>query len=210
MRLLAFTPIHVEPAELIRRRQRYDALSPAGTTVVLRNIGPDSPRSLETEADIRASENVLAEEFTAADPTGFDGFLPDCVLDPCAEQADRFALPLYGLTRLTASFYRSQGHRIGALARNSAIAAELDRRMAGYGLDADPTTVMNLSFDDIADSTAWADAVALHARELTCSVAVNACSAVDLTGRTTDPLVVDPTATALRLLALRADLEGAA
>ncbi|MDQ1200414.1 MULTISPECIES: hydantoin racemase [unclassified Rhodococcus (in: high G+C Gram-positive bacteria)] len=209
MRLLAYTPIHVDFAEFRRRQERYDALSPVGVSVVLRNIGPDAPRALDTEADVRASEVALAAAFRASDPDEFDGYLPDCVLDPCAEEADSFERPLYGLTRLTASFYASQGHRLGALARNAAIAAELDRRVAGYGIPAEPTVVMDLSFDDIADSRAWADAVTVHARALTCSVAINACSAVDLTGPRTTPLVVDPTATALRLLALRDDLEPA-
>lgn len=210
MRLLAYTPIHVDFTEFRRRQERYDALSPAGLTVVLRNIGPDAPRALDTEADVRRSEAVLTEAFTTADPEGFDGFLPDCVLDPCADRFDSFTRPMFGLSRLTASFYASQGHRIGALARNRAIAAELDRRLAGYGIDAEPTTVMDLSFDDIADSQAWADAVTVHAQRLSSSVAINACSAVDLTGPRTRPLVVDPTATALRLLALTADLEAAA
>ncbi len=69
---------------------------------------------------------------------------------------------------------------------------------------------MNLSFDDIADSHAWTAAVARYAPSLESAVAINACSAVDLAERRTDPVVVDPTATALRLLALRADLEVAA
>ncbi|AMY17980.1 MULTISPECIES: hypothetical protein [Nocardiaceae] len=210
MRLLAFTPVHVDDAELARRQARYDALSPTGLVVVLRDLGPDAPRALDTESDVRASEDAVAAAFAAADPTGYDGFLPDCVLDPCAEQAGQFARPLYGLTRLTASYYASQGHRVGALARNAAIAAELDRRLAGYGIPAEPTTVMNLSFDDIADSRAWTAAVARYAPSLESAVAINACSAVDLAERRTDPVVVDPTATALRLLALRADLEVAA
>ncbi|RRQ28618.1 hydantoin racemase [Rhodococcus sp. Eu-32] len=210
MHLLAFTPIDVDAAELRRRQERYDHLAPTSVTVELRNIGSVAPSALNTEADIRASEDVLTEAFRAVDPTGFDGFLPDCVLDPCAEQAEDFAVPLYGLSRLTASFYASQGQRLGALARNAAIAAELDRRLAFYRLDADPTQVLGLDVHDIADTAAWGDAVIEHARGLTCSVAINACSAVELVDPPRQPLVVDPTATALRLLGLSSELESVA
>ena len=142
MHLLAFTPIDVDAAELQRRQDRYDHLSPAGITVELRNIGPDAPSALDTELDVRRSEQVLSQAFRSLLDTHADGFLPDCVLDPCAEEADSFARPLYGLTRLTASFYASQGHRIGALARNDAIAAELDRRLGFYGIVAEATEVL--------------------------------------------------------------------
>ncbi|SNT50874.1 hypothetical protein [Rhodococcoides kyotonense] len=206
MHLLAFTPIDVDAAELRRRQQRYDELSPKSVTVELRNIGSVAPSALNTEADIRASEDALAEAFRAADLTGFDGLLPDCVLDPCVEDTEKFDLPLYGLSRLTASFYASQGQRVGALARNDAIAAELDRRLAFYGFDAEATHVLGLEVHDIADTAAWGRAVSEHARGLACSVAINACSAVELVDPPRRPLVVDPTATALRLLGLNVEL----
>ena len=150
---------------------------------------------------------MLSQVFHSVRDTHADGFLPDCVLDPCAEEADSFARPLYGLTRLTASFYASQGHRIGALARNDAIAAELDRRLGFYGIVAEATEVLGLGVHDIADAGAWGRAVSEHARTLRCTIAVNACSAVDLVDPPTSPQVVDPTATALRLLGLRSDLQ---
>lgn len=206
MHILAFTPIDVDDVELSRRQRRYDDLSPPGVTVELRNVGPSAPSALDTEDEVRRSENVLAQYFRAVDPTGFDAFLPDCVLDPCAEESGAFARPMFGLTRLTASFFASQGHRIGALARNEAIAAELDRRLAGYGIDAEPTGVLGLTVADIADHDAWSAAVGTHVASLTCSVAINACSAVDLVGPATTPLVVDPTATALRLLGTLEDV----
>lgn len=202
MRLLAITPIDIDEAELRRRQDRYNQLSPQGISVELRNIGSVAPRALDTEEQVRVSEDLLVDAFRNADPTGFDGFLPDCVLDPCAEVADTFARPLYGLSRLTASFYLSLGLRIGALARNETIATELDRRLAFYGFEADPTLVLELSVHDISDTRAWGNAVVENAGRLTCSVAINACSAVELADPPASPLVVDPTATALRLLAL--------
>jgi Asp/Glu/hydantoin racemase len=207
MHLLAFTPIAVDADELRRRQDRYDQLAPTTVTVELRNIGRVAPRALESESDIRSSENALEAAFRNADPEGFDGFLPDCVLDPCAEVAGRFARPLYGLTRLTASFYASQGRRLGALARNDSIAQELDRRLAFYGLAADATHVLGLGVHDIADTEVWGRAVIEHAARLSCSVAINACSAVDLTDPPNRPLVVDPTATALSLLGISVALE---
>lgn len=210
MHLLAVTPIHVDDAELHRRQRRYDALAPETVTVELRNIGPEAPRSLETERDIRVSEQMLQAAFAAADPDGFDGYLPDCVLDPCAGDAESFARPLYGLSRLTASFFASQGLRIGALARNTAIAEELDRVLTFYGITSLDTTVLGLSVRDIADTAAWGRAVAQQTAGMTCDVAINACSAVDLPNPPTRPLVVDPTATALQLLALRVELGGTA
>ncbi|MEO7079701.1 MAG: hydantoin racemase [Rhodococcus sp. (in: high G+C Gram-positive bacteria)] len=203
MRLLAFTPIDVDDAELRRRQERYDQLAPETVSVELRNIGAVAPSALDTEEEIRASEKVLAEAFRTVDPTGFDGFLPDCVLDPCAEEADSFARPLYGLSRLTASFFLSQGLHVGALARNEAIAAELDSRLASYDIIADPTKVLGLDVADIADSQAWGRAVAGRAASMTCDVAINACSAVELTDPPVRPLVVDPTAIALQLLGLQ-------
>ncbi|AJW43175.1 hypothetical protein NY08_5181 [Rhodococcus sp. B7740] len=207
MHLLAFTPIDVDAAELQRRQGRYDHLSPAGITVELRNIGSDAPSALDTERDVRRSEEVLSAAFGSVHDTEADGFLPDCVLDPCAEEADSFIRPLYGLTRLTASFYASQGHRIGALARNDVIAAEMDRRLAFYGVVAEATQVLGLGVHDIADTGAWGRAVSEHARKLRCTIAINACSAVDLVDPPASPQVVDPTATALRLLGLRSELQ---
>lgn len=206
MHLLAITPIHVDDAELDRRQRRYNAVAPETVTVELRNIGPEAPRLLDTEREIRVSEQTLKAAYTAADPDGFDGYLPDCVLDPCAEDTASFARPLYGLSRLTASFFASQGLRIGALARNEAIAKELDRVLTSYGIASLDTKVLGLSVGDIADSAAWGRAVAQQTTGMNCDVAINACSAVDLPNPPTRPLVVDPTATALQLLALRVEL----
>lgn len=207
MHLLAYTPIHVGADELRRRQERYDHLAPTGVTVELRDIGADAPRALDTESDVRRSETVLTEAFRRVDPTGVDGFLPDCVLDPCAEVASKFARPLYGLSKLTASHHLSLGRRVGALARNRAIADELDRRLSYYGFETEATHVMDLGVHDIADSQAWGRAVTEHAHLLDCSVAINACSAVELLDPPASPMVVDPTATALRLLGVTAESE---
>ncbi len=60
MRIFAVTPIHVSPEELARRQARYDALSPGGLSVHLQDIGPDAPRALDTEQQVRDSEDLVS------------------------------------------------------------------------------------------------------------------------------------------------------
>jgi Asp/Glu/hydantoin racemase len=212
MRLLAWTPIVVGAEELARRQARYDRLSPTEVEIVLRDLhafDPSAPRALETEDDVRISEDTVVAAFAASDPHGFDAFLPDCVLDPAIDAAG-LARPVLGLSHLSASFLAAQGASVGALARNRAIADELDRRLTAYGVTREPTLVMDLSVEDIADDETWQRAVVAHAGRLSCDFALNACSAVELGSPATDTVVVDPTALALRLLGLRTELAGAA
>jgi Asp/Glu/hydantoin racemase len=199
MRLLAITPIRVSEEELIRRQARYDRLSPPGVSVRLEHLR-EGPHALNDAEDIAASEAALLDQFAAADPSGFDGFLPDCVLDP--GQGASLPRPLFGIGRLTAYHLAGLGATYGAVARNEAIAAELDRRIATYALDLhQPTAVLDLSVEDIADDAVWADAVTGRVRDLDCDFVINACSAVDVHDQERRPVLVDPTALALRLLA---------
>jgi Asp/Glu/hydantoin racemase len=212
MRILSFTPIAVGEHELARRQARYTQHSPEGVEVELRDIGTDSgaPAALDTPEDVAASERAVLAAFAAADPTGFDAFLPDCVLDPGIDDQDGLSRPLLGIGRLSATFLASQGTPLHAVARNAAIAAELDRRFASYGLGTPATRVLDLDFDTIADDRAWNRAVSEGIADLDEGFVFNACSAVDVAASTARPVLVDPTATALRLLGLRASLEGSA
>ncbi|MGB3761765.1 MAG: aspartate/glutamate racemase family protein, partial [Ornithinimicrobium sp.] len=160
MRLLAITPIHVDDHELARRQQRYDRLCPPGVSVDLRDVGsgPEVPRALESDDDVRASEVFVRAALDQLDLDGFDAVLPDCVLDPMADSTD-LPLPVFGIGRLAAHHLCGFGGRVGAVARNGAIARELDRRLAGYGVAAEPTEVLDLTVADIADDAAWAAAV---------------------------------------------------
>jgi len=210
MRLLAITPIVVDDAELERRQRRYDALSPAGVTVVLEHLG-DGPRALETEDDVRASEQALLARYRAVDPEGWDGYLPDCVLDPVSGLDHGLPRPVFGLGRLAASFVAGQGARLGAVARNKAIAAELDRKLGEYAVPTvAATTVLDLSVEDIADDAAWAAAVERRVAGLDCDFVLNACSAVEVGEPRHTPYLLDPTRTALEMLALRTAATGAA
>ena len=207
MHLLAITPIHVEGDELARRQQRYDRLAPAGVTVSLEDVGEGSevPRALETADDISASEQALVKRFESADGDAFDGFLPDCVLDPVLDHAASLPRPVFGIARLTAHFLGGFGLAVGAVARNVAIARELDRRIASYGLvAARPTDVLDLSVEDIADDATWAAAVERTVGSMACDAVINACSAVDIVSRKDGPVLVDPTWTALQMIGIRA------
>ena len=207
MHLLAITPIHVEGDELARRQQRYDRLAPAGVRVSLEDVGEGSevPRALETADDISASEQALVKRFESADAEAFDGFLPDCVLDPVLDHAASLPRPVFGIERLTAHFLGGFGLAAGAVARNVAIARELDRRIASYGLvAARPTDVLDLSVEDIADDATWAAAVERTVGSMACDAVINACSAVDIVSRRDGPVLVDPTWTALQTIGIRA------
>ncbi len=211
MRLLAITPISVSAEELQRRQERYDRLAPAGLRVQLENLPNDlkHPVALETAADIRASEAALVDEFSARDAEGWDGFLPDCVLDPVVEIDHGFTTPVFGIARLTAHFLAGLGVSVGGVARNEAIATELDRKFTSYGLPpAAPGAVLDLSVEDIAHTDSWADAVMRTVSKSTVDVIFNACSAVDVTDQPSGPTLIDPTSTALKVLALRGSILG--
>lgn len=204
MRLLAFTPIRVADEECERRQARYDRLAPKGIQVVLQNLGSGStvPRALETADDIAASSLAIAECYSQVDPAQWDGFLPDCVLDPVEDGMIQSGTPVFGLGRLAAHHVAGLGLSMVAVARNQAIASELDRRFAQYRVvTGAPTMALGLGVDDISDDAAWGATVAERIASLDCDVVFNACSAVDVTAATTRPLLVDPTWIALQMLA---------
>ncbi|MDN5917615.1 MAG: hydantoin racemase [Pseudonocardia sp.] len=213
MRIYAVTPIHVDGPELIRRQARYDALSPAGVEVVLHDIGPDAPRALETAEQIRASE-VLVGRALADVPREFDATLPDCVLDPGvpapgvpAPGEPEPGRPKLGLLRAGLGSAVMAGARTAAVARNRAIADELEARVRAYGWSDTfcGVTVLDLAVSDIEDPVRWARAVrpALdRAKDAGASVVLNGCSAVDV-GPDEDglPTLLDPIAAGLAAIA---------
>lgn len=212
MRLIAITPIHVDGDELARRQQRYDRLAPPGVTVRLEDLGEGSevPRALETADDVAASEEAVVRRFALADVSGVDAFLPDCVLDPAVDHPTPLARPVFGIGRLSAAFLAGFGGRVAAVARNEAIAHELDRKLASYGLaPVLPTAVLDLSVEDIADDAVWASAVRRRVDQLPVDQVINACSAVEVGKPDGGPVLVDPTRVALQLLGMRRELTGA-
>ncbi len=208
MRLYAVTPIHVDVAELARRQARYDALSPAGLVVELHDIGARAPRALDTEQQVRDSEGLVTAALEQA-PDEAGALMPDCVLDPGVPHlSGRLDRPVFGLLRSSLTWSVLAGRRSGAVTRNRAIADEVVRQVAAYGLDDSFTgvEVLDLDVDAIHEGTRWADAlrdVVGRSSRAGAGDLVNACSAVELPAdAATWPVrVVDPTALTLRLIA---------
>ena len=138
----------------------------------------------------------------AAEDGAWDGFLPDCVLDPAVHAAGSLARPIHGIGRLAMHALAGAGLSWRAVARNEPIARELDRLAGSYGLaTAGETVVLSLSVADIADDAGWAQALTSAIAELPCDAVLNGGSAVDVHTPSSGPDVVDPTALALRVLA---------
>jgi Asp/Glu/hydantoin racemase len=200
IRLLALTPIDLPRQEVARRQARYDAIAPAGVEVVVR-CPPGLPAELGTDADVRASDEALVAAYAAEDGS-WDGFLPDCVLDPAVHAAASLPRPIHGIGRLAMHALAGAGLSWRPVARNEPIARELDRLVGRYGLDTTgDTVVLSLSVADIADDTTWAQALTAAVADLPCDAVFNGCSAVDVHVPSSGPDVVDPTALALRVLA---------
>ncbi|MEO6882145.1 MAG: aspartate/glutamate racemase family protein [Mycobacteriaceae bacterium] len=208
MRLRAVTPIHVDATELARRQRRYERLAPAGVTVALSDLGdgPDVPRALESADDVHRSEALLVAALQTTDPGTYDGFLPDCVLDPGVQALG--PVPVLGLLRCSSHLLAAAGRPFAAVARNQAIADELGERLELYGLAAHcvQVRVLGLSVEDIDDDSTWAESVGAAVADLEVSTVINGCSAVDVSPAGSGPRVLDPTATALQVLGLLGDL----
>ena len=136
MRLRGVPPLVLEPDELARRPQRYSMLAPVPIRIEMVNL-TEGPRRLETDEDVRWSDEEVYREAMRTSWADYDGVLLDCVLDPALERLERDAPVPVGITRLTAGYLAGLGHRFAAVARNAAIARELargaraDRRPAG-------------------------------------------------------------------------------
>lgn len=206
-RVFSATPIHVDDAELDRRRRRYAALAPENVVVDLVDSGAEAPGELGAEADLRASENAVAAAFAKYATADYDYLLPDCVLDPGLPARAGNVVPRpQGMLRLVMRDLAEAGHRVAAVTRNAVIAAELRRKVHEYGFDAAflSIAVLDLDVERIADSREWNAAVHTALRDLGdhgATAVINGCSAVDVTSPAeSGPLVVDPAAAALRLL----------
>lgn len=207
-RIRAVTPIHVSADELARRADRYRRLAPPGIAVDLVDLGDSAevPRSLETAGAIRASEDLLVDQLARTDPSRYDASLPDCVLDPGIGAGKRYPVPAFGLLQLTAHLLAGLGSGFGAVARNEAISAELARKLSCYGLGdlLAGVATLGLSVADIADDERWAAAVAGSVADLDVRTVINGCSAVQVRP-SSGPIILDPTATALRMLGAALD-----
>jgi Asp/Glu/hydantoin racemase len=210
MRLRAITPIVLPDDELERRRVRYSAISPPNISIQLDNL-PSGPSRLETENEIRMSETLVFEEAMRTDVGRFDGIFLDCVLDPALEQLQSVSsVPVFGISYLVSNFLGSLGFEMAAVARNEAIAHELADRIDVFGWSDQMhgVIVLDLSLQDIGDTALWNRTVGerLSQGDLDqVDVVINGCSAVEVRPAG-GPQVIDPTALALRLVGLGADL----
>jgi Asp/Glu/hydantoin racemase len=210
VRLRAIAPIALPDEELIRRRDRYAAISPSNVSIHLDNLH-DGPLRLESEDQIRRSEALVFEEALKTDMSRFDGIFLDCVLDPALEQLQETAvIPVFGITNLVSNFLGSLGLRMAAVARNESIAHELEERIDAFGWSRQMgrVIVLDLSLDDIGDADLWNRTVREHMDSgglESVDVVINGCSAVEVRPAE-GPRVIDPTALALRLIGIGADL----
>lgn len=206
MRIWSVTPIHVSPEELARRQQRYERISPPGVTVHLHDIGPQAPRALETNADVRASEHCVVQALSPA-PANYDAVMPDCVLDPgVSGLQERSGLPVIGILRLNLAHAYAMAAPFAAVVRNQAIAEEMRSVSVTYGWGdvLSEIAVIDLDVAAISDGDRWQHALERTMSDLASRGSTslfNGCSAVD-----TQPSeglaarVFDPVARALRLV----------
>ena len=204
MRLRAVAPVVLPAAELERRQRRYDSLSPEGVGVEMASPS-EGPDRLDGPDDVLASADCVYAEAMRTDWSRYGGVLLDCVLDPALERLEVDAAgPVVGITRLVSGYLTGLGHRIGGVARNQAIADELQRRLIDFGHRdrVEAVRVLHLSFEDVVRADAWNDALDKALVELQPSgvdSVINGCSAVEVRPEA-GPAVIDPTALALELV----------
>ncbi len=208
MHIRAITPIHVDDTELERRRIRYQRFAPPELTISLQNLsaGSEIPRQLATPGDISASDAAVARAIRELDPGEVDAALPDCVLDPGIPDRTAAPVPVHGIAELAAGVTAALGAPFTAVARNRAIAEELDAVIARYGYRGfESTRILDLSFEAIANDDVWNDTVAELTRDLARTPirrVLNGCSAVDVRPDDSGVAVFDPTRLALETLGL--------
>lgn len=205
MRILGITPIHVGSEELVRRQERYNRLAPQGIEITLMDLPESAPTALNTDQDVTASDEYVAAVM-AEHRAAFDLVLPDCVLDPAFTPSDDAAR---GILHQSVASVTKAGEPFGVIVRNEAIAKELRRRLAEYGMDGDlvDVQVMDLPFEAVTNHEMWNAAMTQAVSELADRGArsvINGCSAVDVDEAGLGVRVVDPTQEALEALAAEA------
>jgi Asp/Glu/hydantoin racemase len=110
-----------------------------------------------------------------------------------------------GMLQNVLAHLAAKGHKIGAVTRNEAIGAELERRVAEYGFAKNYAgrEVLNLSFDAINDEELWHEALTKAVDSLAsqgATVVINGCSAVNVQQDRLRLEVVDPAELALQLI----------
>lgn len=209
LRVKSIAPLHLQADELDRRQARYQRLGGNNLNITLVNlVGDGAPARMDTPEEIAASERLVAAEIRRTDPAQFDVILPDCVLDPAIADVADPPVPVAGILHLVGGHLASLGRRFAAVTRNQAIGDDLARKAAAYGLSDTLTGVhvLDIDFCFVSDHTGWSEAMRPLQATLEAEgteTLFNGCSAVDLdSDRLGAVSVVDPTALALRLLAV--------
>lgn len=204
MRLRAVAPVVLPAVELERRQRRYDSLSPERIEIEMASPS-EGPDRLDSPDDVLASADCVYAEVMRTDWSRYGGVLLDCVLDPALERLEVDATgPVVGITRLVSGYLTGLGHRIGGVARNEAIADELQRRLIDFGHRdrVEAVRVLHLSFEDVVRTDTWNGALDKALVELQpggVDSVINGCSAVEVRPEA-GPVVIDPTALALELV----------
>ncbi len=214
-RVRCIAPVHLPADRLAWRAERYRALGLSAVVpldVDLVNLPSSAPPALDTADAVEASIGAVRAIALSADPAEVDAVMPDCILDPGVEEgfaADlREPVPVLGMTRLVAHHLVASGRRFSAVTRNQAIADELARKLAEYGLAHafTGTDVIDGSLELVSDHAEWnarLAAVVRGPRATAAGTVYNGCSAVDVDlAQDGGPLVVDPAPLALDLLSL--------
>ena len=208
MRLRAVAPLVLDPSEVARRQAHYTELAPDPLMIEMANL-TYGPQRLETDEDVRWSEEEVYNEALRTRWADYDGLLLDCVLDPALERLVRDApVPVIGITRIASGYLAGLGHRFAAVARNRAIATELRQRLVDFGHESclAAVEVLDLPFEDIARSQNWHTALEPIVERLghgSIDSVLNGCSAVGVRPGE-GPAIIEPMALALDLTAYAA------
>ena len=150
------------PIDVPRRRAGPSAVAlrrdrPADSVIQVAWRGaPPGCRRAGLRRRRRTSDAALVSTYAAEDG-GWDGFLPDCVLDPAVHRGRRLPRPIHGIGRLAMHALAGAGPVLARVARNEPIArrARPTPGVATAVATDGPTMVLSLSFEDIADDVGW-------------------------------------------------------
>ena len=207
IRIKAIAPLKLDPTEVRRRQARYDALAAGRASITLVNLSDsNAPQRLDSEEDIRQSEQLVYDEILRTVADEFDLVLPDCVLDPAIGEAFRAPVPTHGILQLASAALHQQRAFYLGVTRNDAIGTEFSNKVRnyGYGDDLKAMATLNVDFCFISDHQGWAKAMwptLERARAAGLHYVLNGCSAVDIDDPVVEDVkVIDPTALALESL----------
>lgn len=209
LRICMISPIRLPEPVAATRAERLRALGGRDLDVDLVGLPPEAPGGLDHPEQVEAAAAHISAVAMRLDPARYDVVIPDCVLDPGVEVAADCEIPVLGLLRLVAAGLHGFGRPFSAVTRNQTIAAELEARLRGYGLDEGfrGTDVLNFKVEKVSREVEWMSAVDEIVRERAragVTIVLNGCSAVAASPSPwSGSWVVDPTTYAFDLIRAR-------